>query len=286
MFALCRSSGIGSLLFIFPNPAPLVCVLVSLLTGDALRTATGVVATQMNDSVKVDENGEARMVSEPGASAALTKLITHAHTPFLRANRGLTLCTLELLSDILLKAPTALADYRTLVTFVGVNLDAAITGAHISAASLSGRESITTGISQYSPLQCGIDRVDDGFVLGCLETLTVLLRAHRHRHETVSSNVEQNQHVLPSFLHLLQRKPAHAAPSSNPFANVKSSSSSSFNSNSSNNKLLQQTMQLREIVSSKLLALGDSLLLLGTGAALRRVLRLMVRQFIQFCVFC
>jgi hypothetical protein len=77
--------------------------------------------------------------------------------------------------------------------------------------------------------------------------------------------VESKHSLLRSFLEL-----------SNPANKLQADIKSSGSGSASAFKLLQQTMQVREIVSSKLLAMGESLLLLGAGTMLRPVLRLMV----------
>jgi hypothetical protein len=269
MSALCRTSGVNSLLFIFPDGQInlLVVLLNSLITGDSIRTESNVVATHVVETAVADsESGEIRKVAET-TSSAVPKLIPQTHTPLLRANRGLTLTAVSLLVDILLRVPSALVDYKGVITFLSFNLDAAVTGNQsTSSATLTGKDAITQGVAQYTPLQCGIDRIDDVFVLKSIEALTLLLRASRLKHESSNGAVESKHSLLHSFLEL-----------SNPANKLQADNKSSGSSSASAVKLLQQTMQVREIVSSKLLAMGESLLLLGAGTTLRPVLRLMVR---------
>jgi hypothetical protein len=234
-----------------------------------MRVPTSVVATRVIETVDTDPNGEMKTMTDT-TSAAITKLISHTHTPYLRANRGLTLCAVRLLTDILLKEPAALADYRGFVNFLCANMDAAITG-NFTISSI-GRDTITEGVSQYSSLQCGIDRVDDEFITCCVQSLNSLLRAQRYKQE-ITGIIEDNHRILPTF------------------TNLQSYKQSSFKDGSNGTKplgggtIMKQTTQLREMVCSKLLGLGESLLLLGTATMLRPVLRLMVRCSLLILVF-
>jgi hypothetical protein len=79
MSALCRTSGVNSLLFIFPDGQInlLVVLLNSLITGDSIRTESNVVATHVVETAVADsESGEIRKETpcERGEAISATRL--------------------------------------------------------------------------------------------------------------------------------------------------------------------------------------------------------------------
>ena len=262
MHGLVRSSGMGSLLYIIPREAELATILSALITGDNAKLPSSITVSEI--SLQGDRAGSNGNATSETTNRPLPKLISHKHTPFLRGSRGLTICSVRLLADIVVHTPTALGDYKPIINFLCSNLDAAIVGRPTHVDPSTGRvDSITHGISHYGSLVGTIDRLDDDFIVCCLDLLTLFLRAHRSTHDAAIIANEKKRHALVRSFSVHQRGQMFSEKQKSKLDSVLT-------------KAHAQTNILREIVCSKLMLLGDCVWTLGAAEFLRPILRLLV----------
>lgn len=170
MLAIARSSGIGSVAFLFDGDlSPVAHMLSSLLTGEkaVILSQINVVsergAGQYGSPYDLQERERNRtLTAASNKTRRAHRLVEHKHSSELRRVPGMVLTCLHLLTDIISASPSVLPDYRPIAQFITNQLDLAI-----------GQG---TGVAGYG---YSLSKMDSNLILSYLAFLTVVIRAQK-----------------------------------------------------------------------------------------------------------